>query len=57
MTGTASGTAAIRPFTVPIVDADEVEALRLHITASRWPDSEADQPCRLRREPGMAFTW
>src|SRR5215475_7772977 len=35
-----AGTAAIRPFTVPVTPENELEALRARITATRWPDPE-----------------
>ena len=35
-----TGTAAIRPFTVPNTPKPELEALRARITATRWPDAE-----------------
>ncbi len=37
---TPAGTAAIRPFTVPVTPEPELEAMRARITATRWPDSE-----------------
>ena len=37
---TSAGTAAIRPFTVPVTTKAELEALRARITATRWPDQE-----------------
>ena len=35
-----TGTAAIRPFTVPNTAKPELEALRARIAATRWPDAE-----------------
>ena len=35
-----TGTAAIRPFTIPVTPETELEALRARITATRWPDPE-----------------
>ena len=35
-----TGTAAIRPFTVPNTPKPELEALRARIAATRWPDAE-----------------
>jgi len=35
-----TGTAAVRPFTVPVVPDAELEALRARIAATRWPDQE-----------------
>jgi pimeloyl-ACP methyl ester carboxylesterase len=35
-----TGTAAIRPFTVPNTTKPELEALRARIAATRWPDAE-----------------
>ncbi len=35
-----TGTAAIRPFTVPNTSKPELEALRARIAATRWPDAE-----------------
>ena len=37
---TATETAAIRPFTVPVSAESELEALRDRIKATRWPDAE-----------------
>ena len=36
----SAGTAAIRPFTVPVTSEAELEALRARIAATRWPDQE-----------------
>src|SRR6185437_7750453 len=36
----ASGSAAIRPFTVPTASESELEDLRARIRATRWPDKE-----------------
>jgi pimeloyl-ACP methyl ester carboxylesterase len=36
----STGTAAIRPFTVPNTAKPELEALRARIAATRWPDAE-----------------
>ena len=35
-----AGTAAIRPFTIPVTTKAGLEALRDRITATRWPDQE-----------------
>jgi pimeloyl-ACP methyl ester carboxylesterase len=35
-----AGTAAIRPFTVPVASDAELAALRARIAATRWPDKE-----------------
>ena len=35
-----TGTAAIRPFTIPVTPKAGLEALRDRITATRWPDQE-----------------
>ncbi len=40
MTETSAGATAIRPFTVPIIAAADLEDLRTRITATRWPDPE-----------------
>ena len=37
---TSTGTTAVRPFTIPVASAAELEALRARITATRWPDPE-----------------
>ena len=37
---TSAGTAAIRPFTVPVTTGAELEALRARVAATRWPDQE-----------------
>jgi hypothetical protein len=39
-TETSAGTAAIRPFTVPVTTEAELEALRACVAATRWPDQE-----------------
>ena len=39
-TETSAGTAAIRPFTVPVTTEAELEALRARVAATRWPDQE-----------------
>jgi hypothetical protein len=39
-TETSAGTAAIRPFTVPVTSEAELEALRARVAATRWPDQE-----------------
>ncbi len=36
----SAGTAAIRPFTIPVTPEKELEALRARITATRWPEKE-----------------
>ena len=36
----SAGTAAIRPFTVPVTSEAELEALRARVAATRWPDQE-----------------
>ena len=36
----SSGTAAVRPFTIPVTPEAELEALRARVTATRWPDQE-----------------
>jgi pimeloyl-ACP methyl ester carboxylesterase len=35
-----TGTAAVRPFTVPVTPEAELEALRARVAATRWPDQE-----------------
>src|SRR5215472_15146768 len=35
-----TGTAAIRPFPVPVTPGPELDALRGRIVATRWPDRE-----------------
>jgi len=37
---TSAGTAAVRPFTVPVASEAELEALRARVAAIRWPDQE-----------------
>jgi len=37
---TSAGTAAVRPFTVPVASEAELEALRARVAAIRWPDPE-----------------
>jgi len=39
-TDNPTGTATVRPFTVPVVPDAELEALRARIAATRWPDQE-----------------
>jgi hypothetical protein len=39
-TETSAGTAAIRPFTVPVTTKAELEALRARVAATRWPGQE-----------------
>ena len=39
-TENSAGTAAIRPFTIPVAPEAELEALRTRIRATRWPDPE-----------------
>ncbi len=39
-TETSAGTAAIRPFTVPVTTEAELEALRARVAATRSPDQE-----------------
>ena len=39
-TETSAGTAAVRPFTVPVTTETEIEALRARVAATRWPDQE-----------------
>ena len=39
-TETSAGTAAIRPFTVPVTTDAELEAVRARVAATRWPDQE-----------------
>src|ERR1700723_4803626 len=34
------GTAAVRPFTIPVTPEAELEALRARVAATRWPDQE-----------------
>jgi hypothetical protein len=36
----SSATTAVRPFTVPVASAAELEALRARVAATRWPDQE-----------------
>ena len=40
MSGTTEASAAIRPFTIPIVSDVDLEDLRERIAGTRWPDSE-----------------
>src|SRR5499427_10000377 len=44
-TESSAGTTAIRPFTIPATPEAEIEALRVRIAATRWPEEEtvADQ--------------
>ena len=35
-----TGTAVVRPFTIPVTSEAELEALRARIAATRWPDQE-----------------
>jgi hypothetical protein len=35
-----TGTAAIRPFTVPVTPEAELEALRARVASTRWPGRE-----------------
>jgi pimeloyl-ACP methyl ester carboxylesterase len=39
-TETSPGTAAVRPFTIPVAAEAELEALRTRVAATRWPDQE-----------------
>jgi hypothetical protein len=39
-TETSAGTAAIRPFTVPVTTEAELLALRARVAATHWPDQE-----------------
>jgi pimeloyl-ACP methyl ester carboxylesterase len=53
MSGTtenSAGATAIRPFTIPVTPEAEIEALRAHIAATRWPEKEtvADQSQRVQ---------
>ena len=36
----STGTAAVRPFTIPVTPEAELEALRARVAATRWPDQE-----------------
>jgi hypothetical protein len=36
----ATETAAVRPFTVPVIPEADLEALRARVRATRWPDQE-----------------
>jgi hypothetical protein len=39
-TESSAGGTAIRPFTIPLVPEPELDALRMRIAATRWPDQE-----------------
>src|SRR3984885_6088495 len=55
------GTAAIRPFTVPVAPEAELEALRSRVASTRWPEHElvADhsQGVQLRVIQELARYW
>jgi len=36
----SSGTAAVRPFRIPVTPDADIEALRARVAATRWPDQE-----------------
>jgi pimeloyl-ACP methyl ester carboxylesterase len=61
MTDTSAGTAAIRPFNVPIISDAELEALRARITGTRWPDPEVvgdhSQGPKLATMQALARYW
>ena len=39
-TESSAGVTAIRPFTIPVTPEAEIEALRVRIAATRWPEKE-----------------
>ena len=57
----SAGSAAIRPFPVPVAPEEEVQSLRARVAATRWPDAETvpdhSQGVQLKTIQELARYW